>query len=207
MRIRNHALAGIVMATLLVAPGCVKLWQKNLDIKTYMVQVERPGSPNAYTQKGKLWIDDVAVLPPYNARNLVLRKSDVEYDASYYSELLIPPADNFRNAIYEWFAASHLFTESTLAERSRMSYRLAATVMRFYGDLEAGQAVLQLKISLIDEQTKSSAVVLLNKDYEQRVAVEEFSADDLIRAYDKALSLILAACETDIVDTLETLMD
>lgn len=202
MRMRNLVLAGLVIATLVIAPGCVKLWQKSLDIKTYMVQVERHGPSRSVTQPRKLWIDDVAVLPPYNTRNLVLRKSDVEFDSSYYAELLISPADNFRNNIYIWFAASRLFEDVTMTERSRMAYRLVATVLKFYGDMEEGQAVLKFKISLIDEQSKQGIAVLLNKDYEQRVSVEEFSADDLIRAYNQALSLILTECEADIANVL-----
>jgi len=196
MKTRNHLLLAIASVSVLLTSGCVKLWQKNLDIKTYMVEAQRPGEPRSAVQPGKLWIDQVTVLPPYNVRNLVMRRNDVEFETSYYTELLLSPSENFRNNFYSWLADSGLFEEVAVAERNGMTHRLVATVMKFYGDMEAGQAVLKIKVTLIDEKTRGIGV-MLSKDFEQHVDVPDFSADNLIRAYDQALSLILTDCESD----------
>jgi len=201
MKTRNHLLIAIASVSMLLTSGCVKLWQKNLDIKTYMLEVQRPDEPRSTAQPGKLWIDQVTVLPPYNVRNLILRRNDVEFETSYYTELLLAPSENFRNNFYAWFADSGLFEEVSVAERSGMAYRLVATVMKFYGDMESGQAGLKIKVTLLDEKTRGIRV-LMSRDYEQHVDVADYSADHLIRAYDQALSLILTECESDIAALL-----
>lgn len=197
MKSLNRVFVLSALACSLVLTGCVKLWQENIDIKTYMVEVNRVGEPMQTALAPKLWIDSVTVLPPFNVRHLILKESDVEYTTSYYSELLISPSENFRNNVYAWFAASGLFDEVSIADRSGMTHRLLVTVMKFHGDREAGQAILKIKVTLIDEMTKGVRV-LLSKDYEQHIAVAEFAADDLIRAYNEALTLILANCESDV---------
>jgi hypothetical protein len=196
MKTHNCLLAGITLASVVMTAGCVKIWQKNVDIKTYMVRAERAGAPIETAQPGKLWIDEVTVLPPYNVRNLVMRKSDVEFGTSYYTELLLSPAENFRNNFYTWFAASGLFNEVSIAERVGMTHRLVATVIKFHGDQDVDQAVLKIKVTLMDEKTKGMRV-MLSKDYEQHIDVAEFTAENLIRAYNEALTLILANCEQD----------
>lgn len=182
--------------------GCVKIWRENLDIKTYMVEVDRPGEPMAKPLSAKLWIDSVTVLPPSNVRNLVLRESDVEFSASYYTELLLAPAENFRNEFFTWFADSGIFGQVSIGGRNGSSHRLHATVMDFYGDATTSEAVLRIRVALLDEQTEGDRV-LLSKDYSQRTKMETQGAGQLIRAYNTGLANILAQCEEDVVKTLE----
>ena len=77
MKTMKHAFVLFACASILLSTGCVKLWQKNLDIKTYMIEVRRDSNPVEKPLAEKLWIEDVNVLPPYNIRNLILRESDI----------------------------------------------------------------------------------------------------------------------------------
>jgi len=188
---------------MLLGSGCIKLWTKSLDIKTYMVETERTGSVLEAPLADKLWVDTVNVLPPYNVRNIILRKSDVEYEASYYTELLISPSENFRNNFYTWFASSGIFHAVSLSDRKEMSHRLVVTVLKFYGDTssEQGKIVLEIKATLLDEETKGMRV-LLSKDYRQQVQVSEPSAGEVIYAFNQALQQILSDCEVDVLEAL-----
>jgi hypothetical protein len=64
MKTLNRIVSGAMCASILLSAGCVKLWQKNLDIKTYMVEAKRDSPPLEEPLAGKLWIDQVSVLPP-----------------------------------------------------------------------------------------------------------------------------------------------
>lgn len=187
--------------SVLLVSGCVKLWQKNLDIKTYMVEVHRDAGSLEKPLAQKLWIDSVHVLPPYNIRNLILRQSDVEFTTSYYTELLMSPAENFRNGFFTWFSESGVFEDISLVERKGMSHSLVVTVVEFYGDTTNNKAVLKIKATLFDEKTDGIRV-LFSKDYHQRIAIPEASAEELIRAYNAALEQILADCEQDVIQAL-----
>jgi hypothetical protein len=200
----NRIVLGAACGTMLLTAGCVRLWTKTLDIKTYMVETERGFQPVEKPLADTLWIDTVGVLPPFNVRNLVLRKSDVEYETSYYTELLLSPSENFRNNVYTWFASSGIFRAVSIAERSGMSHRLAVSVLKFYGDVSAepGLAALTVKATLFDERTNGMNI-LFSKDYVQQIAVADASAEELIRAYNQALQQILTDCEKDVVAALQ----
>lgn len=202
MKASNHIISLIICASLLLSAGCVKLWQKNLDIKTYMIEVNRDAQVLEKPLANKLWIDRVTVLPPYNMRNLVIRKTDVEFMTSYYTELLISPADNFRNAFFAWFGASGIFDNVSLEERAGMTHRLKISVMDFYGNSTDHTALLKVKVSLFDEKTKGVGV-LFSKDYFQQTGLAEVNAENLILAYNAALSQVLSDCEKDVLQALK----
>jgi ABC-type uncharacterized transport system auxiliary subunit len=202
MKTMKHAFVLLACAAMLLSTGCVKLWQKNLDIKTYMVEVRRDSQPVEKPLAEKLWIEDLHVLPPYNIRNLILRESEVEFTPSYYTELLMSPSENFRNGFYGWFSDSGIFEDVSVVNRVAMSHRLVATVMAFYGDTVENKAVLRIKVSFFDEKT-NGVRVLFSKDYLQQVEIPVARADELIRAYNKAFTLILADCEKDVAAALK----
>ena len=198
MKLWNQIILAGIAAALMVSVGCVNLWQKNLDIKTYVVEAQRNLPAMEKPLAGKLKVDSVVVLPPYNVRNLILRENDVEYSTSYYTELLMSPSENFRNAFYIWFSDSGIFSDVEMENRTDMTHRLAVTVMQLHGDEVENKAVLKIKTTLFDEKTKGIRV-LFTKDYSQQIAVADTTAEELIRAYDKALVKILADCEQDVI--------
>ena len=202
MKTLKRTLILLVCTSMLWLSGCVKIWQKNLDIKTYMLEAHRDGEMLEKPLAEKLWIESVHVLPPYNIRNLVLRESDVEFSTSYYTELLMAPSENFRNGFYTWFAASGVFEDVSIVNRSGMSHSLSVTVMEFYGDAVDEKAVLKIKVTLFDEKTNGLRV-LSSKDYQQNVAIAETSAEELLRAFNKGLVQILADAEQDVVKALK----
>jgi len=202
MKTLNRIGFGLACISLLLTAGCVKLWQKNLDIRTYVIEATRDSEVVEKPLADKLWIESVVVLPPSNVRNLILRKSDVEYSTSYYTELLMSPSENFRNEFFAWFASSGAFSEVSLVSRAGMSHRMAVTVMQFYGDAIDQKAVLKIKATLFDEKTKGMRL-LFTKDYGQHIDVVDASAEELIRAYNKALTQILIHIEKDVVSSIQ----
>ena len=201
MKSLNRVFVLSALASSLVLTGCVKLWQENIDIKTYMVEVNRVGEPMQTALAPKLWIDSVNVLPPFNVRHLILKKSDVEYTTSYYSELLMSPSENFRNELFSWLSLSGIFEEVSIVDRSSRSHSLVTSVMEFYGDTMENTAVLRIKATLLDEETRGNRV-LLSKDYTKRVELGDSTAEELIRAYNSALNEILMDLETDLAVAL-----
>ena len=201
MKTMKHAFVLLTCAFMLLSTGCVKLWQKNLDIKTYMVQVKRDTQALENPLAEKLWIEDIHVLSPYNIRNLILRESDVEFTPSNYTELLMSPAENFRNGFYGWFSDSGMFKDVSVVNRAGMSHRLVATIMEIYGDIVENKAVMRIKVSLFDEKTKG-VNVLFSKDYLQQIEIPQANAEELMRAYNKAFYLVLTECEKDVVIAL-----
>ncbi len=203
MNLFNKISIALLASSLLLTTGCIKLWTDPLDIKTYMIETERTTSALPSPLADKLWIDTVTVLPPFNVRNILFRENDVEFKTSYYTEMLLSPAENFQNEFYTWFSASGIFSQVSLADRHNMSHRLQVSVLKFYDDssTEPNQAVLEIKATLIDEKT-NGLTVLFSKNYSQRVDLSDSTARELIRAYGQALQAILSDCEADTIHAL-----
>lgn len=187
---------------ILALTGCINFRQDNIDIKTYMVETSREQDALEKSLASKLWIDTVNVLPPFNVRNLILRESDVEYSTSYYTELLMSPSENFRNELFVWIGESGLFEEVSIVERSGRSHHLVCSVIEFYGDRVENKAVLRLKATLLKDADRGNRV-LLSKDYRQAISPNGTSVEELIRAYNTALSQILTELEEDLIVSLQ----
>lgn len=182
--------------------GCVKLWQKTVDIQTYMIRVERTAEPLEASLGKTLWIDEVYVQPPFNVRSLISRENEVKFSASYYSELLMSPSENFQNGFFNWLSASGMFDLVTLSDRKGMSHRLVVTVTDFYADISTRQAVLRIKVSLLDQMT-SEKKVLLHEDYEQKIMISGEDVESYMLAYNEGLAMILQEFERDAVEVLQ----
>ena len=202
MKTLNRSVAHVGLTLFIVLTGCVKLWQESIDIRTFMVEVNRPGEPIAKPLAKKLWIEPVTVLPPSNVRNLIARESDVEYSTSYYTELLMSPSENFRNEIFVWLAASGMFEEVSIVDRQGRSHSLLATVLEFHADKMAKAAVLNVKVTLLNEQARGNRVVF-SKDYRESVPLEESSVEVLIRTYNTGLASLLTHLEADLANALD----
>jgi uncharacterized lipoprotein YmbA len=204
MKIKTRMSLLFVVAAMLVTSGCVKLWRKSIDQKTYMLTTQREAEPIKTPLADKLWIDTVSVLPPFNIRSLILRDNDVQFETSYYSELLISPAENFRNNFYTWFAESGIFRHVSMSSFSDSSHKLSVSIVRFYGNLEEGdkKTVLSIKATLFDERADGMRV-LFSKDYVHEEAIPNMTAEELIRSYNRSLTKILTTCEKDVVDILK----
>jgi uncharacterized lipoprotein YmbA len=204
MKMKNRMTLWVVVAAMLMTSGCIKIWRKSVDQKTYMLTTQREADPIKSPLADKLWIDNVSVLPPFNVRSLILRDSDVQFETSYYSELLISPSENFRNNFYTWFSESGLFQHVSMSSFKDSSHKLSVSVIRFYGNLAAGdqKTVLSIKATLFDERADGMRV-LFSKDYLQEEAVSNMTAPELIRSYNRSLTQILTACEKDILEAVK----
>lgn len=194
---------GLVCAIFMLSAGCIGIKQKNPGIGTFMLETVREGAVRTATVEAKLMVDVVEVLPPYDTQSLIIREDDVSFESSYYNRLILSPAENFRNNLYTWFSDSGLFKEVVLDERTGSTHRLVATVMEFYGDRKAGEAVLRMKVALVSRPEGGGRRVLFHQTYEERTPPDEFTAEGVIRAYNQSLAKILTACESDLAGALE----
>ena len=196
----NIVAAAAAVGAIVLMSGCFGLAKKPVDFRSYLLEVRRPAElPKRPRVAEELWLERVAVLPPWNVQNLVLRRSGAEYQTTFRSELLVAPAENIRNIVFDWLNDSGLFKDVTLTHRRGVDAALAVTVTRLYGDLSSGEAVVELRAALL---RPSDSRVLLARTYSARVPVKENSAEALVEAYDTALARILVDLEKDLADTL-----
>lgn len=205
MNIKRYVATGILTLGCLVLCGCVKLWRGPVEQKTYLLDAVRTAERFSAPKAGRLFVDRVHALPPFDTRSLITKRSASEYESSFYHELLISPSDNIRNICFNWFAESGLFEETSMTDRKGMTHRLSVSLLEMYGDDSAGaprKAVVALRVSLIS-RADGVDQVLVNKSYRESVPCSGSGAEADMRAFQDAFRLILERCETDFVGALE----
>ena len=106
MKKKTYVVWSALTAILFLTSGCLGLWRENINFQFSMLEAPRQAPPVKNTIDSSLWIADVTVLPPFNARSFVMRNDSVQYSYSYRNEFLINPSANFRNIFYQWYLGS-----------------------------------------------------------------------------------------------------
>lgn len=193
---------GLVLLGVGLLSGCIQLWQEALDIRTYLLSVERNIPPVEKPMAALLEVERVVVLPPFNSRNLIIRTSEAEYAPSYYSEFLVTPEENVRSVVFNWFAQSGLFTETVLQSRRKKAFRLAVTVLEMAVDARkeaAPETVLSMQVALVDGRPGQGERVLMSKKYTCASVVASVEPEPVIQSWSQSLQEILTACEADLI--------
>ena len=89
----------LVLGAAAVLNGCVNVGQDARKVDTYMLSVERDLPAAEQSVLGDLLIERVIAMQPYGSRNFTLQISDAAFESTYYSELLVSPAENFQGVM------------------------------------------------------------------------------------------------------------
>lgn len=194
----------LLLGALLVSGGCLGFLGKDIQFQSFMIEAPRPGAPVEKPLAARLRVDNVTVLPPFNVRNFVIRKNDVEFATTYRAELLIGLDSNIRNIVFRWFSASGLFGEVNFRNQPGPKYSIALGVTDFHADVTEKKAVVELHVALLREQKGSgSKEIVLTKTYRGKEPFQSMDATDLVRAYDRLLVRLLQQIEGDVASTLK----
>jgi cholesterol transport system auxiliary component len=141
----------------------------------------------------------------FASKALVYRKGDFEYESDFYNRFLVSPTAMLTEKTRNWLAQSDLFS-SVLGPGSyiKPTHTLQANITALYADLRdksSPAAVMQMSISLIDEQAEDKPVILA-KIYRASFDLDSESPHALLRALDRCLEKILTDLEEDLHEKL-----
>ncbi|MDW7646337.1 MAG: ABC-type transport auxiliary lipoprotein family protein [Desulfuromonadales bacterium] len=202
MRSRFLSLSIIALCWL---SACVQVDNKMLEKSPparqfYALDVTR-SLPAATGQIGGiLRLAPFRLAPPFYGQGFVYRFDEHRYQSDYYHQFLADPADLITAATEKWLSASGRF-----ALVHRGSSRLGAelllegTVDYLYGDFrqeETPKAVLELRLRLLDAQA-DRPVLLFQRRYTASVPFASNAPENLVKAWNQGLSIILTQFEQD----------
>jgi ABC-type uncharacterized transport system auxiliary subunit len=188
--------AAIIMC--LAFAGC-KATVKNGN--TFMLDVERSEMLAPADNETVLRVDRFSAMSPYKYKDLVYRKSDLEFETDYYHQFLIQPEDMIMRAAYDWFSAAGLFGDVVRWDNtSQASHSMKGYITSLYGDFQdesSFSAVIEIEITFVDLRQKKPQIVL-EKTYRSKVGFEDRQARSLVQSYGKCLEEIFTKLESDI---------
>lgn len=181
--------------------GCVSYPEKH----SFMLNVDRrPKARSALTEK-VLTVSRFQTASPYENKNFVYRKGDIDYESDYYNAFLSLPGDMMTDMVREWIAKTGIFKYVLNSQDvDDPHYNLEGFVKRLYGDYGqsgAPRGVLELRMAL-SQKEKGRSIVVFQKEYNEHVPLQGDTPEHLIRGWNEALYKILTAFEEDLGQTV-----
>jgi uncharacterized lipoprotein YmbA len=173
--------------------------------RTYLLEPVAP--PAATAQKPvTLRIGALAVAAPFRGRQLVYRYDDLKYEADFYSEFFVAPAAMLSEATARTLASVNAFKRVIPpgAAPDDGDYQLDGFVNDLYGDAREPTkpaAVLSITFYLSALNSASGPSVIWSREYRQRVPISASNPDEVVRAWNTALSSLLADLTRDLAAT------
>jgi ABC-type uncharacterized transport system auxiliary subunit len=190
--------AAIIMC--LAITGC-KAIVKNGN--TFMLDVERSEMRAPADNEMVLRVDRFSAMSPYKYKDLVYRKSDLEFETDYYHQFLIPPEDMVMRDAFDWFSRAGLFGDVIRWDSSSgASHSMKGFIISLYGDFSdesSFAAVIEIEVTLVDLRDDKPKIVL-EKTYRSRTGFESRDALNLVQGYGKCMEDIFKKLEGDIAE-------
>ena len=202
---RPHPLLAFCVLAVAPAVGCVHLSKETAPVHHYMLSVTRPQRTEPGANAPLLAVERLEPAPAYSGKEFVYRTGEFAYETDYYNQFLEEPATAVSIAAQRWLADCGLFSHVVDGGAGvQAQYVLKGELLALYGDYRdagAPQAVVDLRILLLDGAAIPGRVVLL-RDYEETVAAGDGTPEALAAAWSQGVSRALQALTRDMAETL-----
>jgi uncharacterized lipoprotein YmbA len=203
-RLLPRLAAAIVVA--LCAVSCSWMQTSQPSKRYFVLQAGEAGNQTP-TASGapSLYLSRVEVSPPFDGRNLILRRGPQEFEIDFYSEFLVDPGLMIRETAFHTLVDTGRWTVVTSAS-SQLAGRwtLEMRCNRLYGDYagEDAAAVIELQVWLL-ETAVSPPLLQFQQTYSRRIPLADHSAAALVLGLNRGLNDILRALPDDLPTPLE----
>jgi ABC-type uncharacterized transport system auxiliary subunit len=194
------------------ATGCLRLLRAAPDKHFYVLDTTRPATPASATPAPAagantrvLTVRRFRVSPPYDMTSLVFRRGEDRYEADFYNEFFMTPANMYTERAARWFEASGLFDRVVdSAGTLPATHVLEGAVTRACGDFSKPStplAVLDAQFLLLDV-TRAEPRVVAQKNEHVEVPLARATAQDVVAGLTDALRQALEGFEADAREAL-----
>jgi len=195
----RRPLALVLLLTVLSLVGC---GGGASNSRYYMIDAVRKADPQATANDAILAVARFTIDSAYADRELVYRLGEFRYESDGYNEFIVSPAVMVTEQTRDWLADSGLFAQVVgLGSGLQPTYRLEANVTALYGDFrdsKSPQAVLGLKVFLLELTDGADPVPVFSKTYRVTSAPDRRDPDNLVMAFSQCMETILTEMEADL---------
>jgi len=148
-----------------------------------------------------LRVKGIRIAKPFDTTSFVYKVGESRFMTDYYNGFIAEPDRLLTGELVKWLVASGEFG-SVVEEGSTADYRLTleCNVTQLYGDYtnkKSPQAVMELKIFVIDDVPAASRVIF-QKTYRQVQPLPDNTPEKLVRGWDEAYRGILTQFMSDL---------
>ncbi len=198
---RGHALAAVALAVAVATLASCSLSRPSPIKRTFLLEPAAPAAAAA-PRPASVRVGVVNIAAPFRGKAFVYRESELGYSADYYDEFFIAPAIMLSEATAKALVGAKVFRRVVPfgAAADDGDYVLDGFVSEFYGDARTPAApfgVVAVAFYLSPTNVPGPAVIW-SREYRQRVAAAGPSPEAMARAWNAALSAVLADLARDL---------
>lgn len=189
-----------LLAAALMLASC-SLSRPSPTKRTYLLE-PAPPAVAATAKPASVRVGVVNVAAPFRGKAFVYRDSELRYDADYYDEFFVAPAAMLTEATAKALTAAKVFRRVVPfgAAAEDGDYVLDGFVSELYGDTRnrlTPVAVLTIAFYLSPANVAGPSVIW-SREYRQQVPASGTNPEALARAWNTALSTIVAELARDL---------
>jgi len=196
----RRAVGALALIALCAALASCTLSRQALVKRTFLLEPASP--PMASVQKlASLRVGLVNVAAPYRGKAFVYRSDELKFEADYYSEFFVAPTAMLSEATARALAAANVFRRTIPPGAADVGdYVLDGFASELYGDVrDAARPAAAVAITFyLSPANAITPNVIWSREYRQRAPVAEATPEALARAWNVALSTILADLARDL---------
>jgi len=196
----KRAFAVATMAMLVSVLVACSLSREPVTRNTFLLEPTPP--PMASVQKlTSLRVGLVNVAAPYRGKAFVYRQSELKFEADFYSEFFVSPAAMLSEGTARALSSANVFRRTVPPSASDPAdFVLDGFASELYGDLrDPAKPMATIAITYyLSPSNALSPNVVWTKEYRQRAPASAATAEGFARAWNVALSAILADLARDL---------
>ncbi|HEX9878644.1 MAG TPA: ABC-type transport auxiliary lipoprotein family protein [Candidatus Binatia bacterium] len=181
--------------------GCVRVTKSFPEKRYYILDVAQGEKAARAAHGPALRVNKLRVSHRFEGNGMVYRRGELNYEADFYHEFLVPPGSLLTEELSKWLAASGLFQYVTAAAgQIQPTHILEGTVSALYGDFRNGatpRAILEIEFYLLRDHSAQNDILFQNA-YAEEVPLREPSPEALVQGWNDALRRILTSLENDL---------
>jgi cholesterol transport system auxiliary component len=191
-----------MVALSMIPVSCVSLKREYPEQVYHVISIDRPGETGLpAVPDSVLQVMRCRISPRYKNSELVYRIDEYSYESDFYNKYFIQPQDMISEEVTHWFQDSAV-AGVVIPERSPLTatHVLTGNIISLYGDYRDGwspEAVMTIQF-LVTRDNLGNNEVIFQKKYEERVALNERTAESLVTGLNEALVRILTGLEKDL---------
>ena len=196
----RRAVGALALIAFAAALASCSLSRQALVKHTFLLEPASP--PMASVQKlASLRVGTVNVAAPYRGKAFVYRSDELKFEADFYSEFFVAPTAMLSEATARALASANVFRRTIPPGAADAGdYVLDGFASELYGDVrDAARPAAVIAITFyLSPANAITPNVIWSREYRQRAPVAAATPEALARAWNVALSTILADLARDL---------
>jgi cholesterol transport system auxiliary component len=199
---RRRAFAAAALLAAVATLASCSLSRPSPAKRTFLLDPALPSASAAAPKPTSVRVGVVNVAAPFRGKAFVYRDSELKYDADYYDEFFVAPAVMLSEATAKALVGANVFRRVVPfgAAADDGDYVLDGFVSELYGDARnpAAPVAVVTAAFYLSPTNVAGPGVIWSREYRQRVAASGTSPEAMARAWNTALSAVLADLARDL---------